>query len=107
MKKITHRIVTCVLAFVLFFGNAGIGFYLGWPMFVIFLSAIPLVLFPLFQFIKLPMKCDQSGCNGTASICLSTQEFKRWYSLYLTRGHVCETCGHLIKLPRNTKHHDF
>jgi len=103
MSKTRHRLITTDIAVVLFFANAGVGLYLGLPVFGIFITSIVVIFLPTFQFIKRPMRCDQVDCIGAAHIQRTPLENTRWYSLYLSKGHVCDTCNHLIRLPREVR----
>ncbi len=79
MNKVTHRIISALMAIVLLFFIVGFGLYFGLHIFVMFLLTIPFLLVPLFRFIKKPMKCDQNDCGGVAKLEIGPQHSGKWY----------------------------
>ena len=67
MYKILHRFFTTIIAF----GVFGVTIYLttiklNIPMFLCFLISVFITTIALALFVKIPIRCDQSGCSGTA-----------------------------------------
>ena len=107
MHKFIHRFLAATLGFVMFAVNIYITRMLDVPMFVGFLIGIPVIFIPMALFLKVPMGCDQKGCDGTARLEMNPHFAGKWFQHFLVSGHRCDTCNHFIRLPRRRSSTDW
>ena len=66
-------------------------------VFFAFLLSSFLISAAYYTFIKAPIKCEQTGCNGIASPEVSPEVKDLFLRHFLIIGHKCASCGHLMK----------
>jgi hypothetical protein len=73
------------------------------PLFANFITVAVLSALFIYSFIKVPIKCDQNDCNGLASIEVSPEVEGTFLRHILVKGHRCDKCDHLIKMPKGSR----
>ncbi|HDZ9234297.1 TPA: hypothetical protein RUZ15_003442 [Vibrio cholerae] len=99
MNKYLHRLLSAIIAFVMFgltiyFFRKEMSLIQMLPLVVIF-TAIPIRLF-----LMIPIKCDQNGCEGVAHLEAHKGVDNKLLKLILLTGHRCSECNNLIKFRR-------
>ncbi len=100
MNKFFHRGLTTIVTMSIFAVFIVSLSRHGFPLFLSFLIATTISITMAVFLQKIPMKCDQDECNGIAALEYKPEINNKILKQLLIKGHKCNTCGHLIKPPK-------
>ena len=100
MNKILHRAITVVIPVLIFIGISSLIAKGVISIFLAFIIIATLSALFVYSFVKLPMKCDQSDCDGISKIEVAPEVQESFLRHILVKGHRCNKCNHLIKMPK-------